>query len=104
MFYWRDWLLVYGLLLRQKCAAAVHAALFIVRYPALMVLLFQLKPVPPIIIAPLVMSGIPWLLAGSHLQQVLADPSAAKPGEFLGLPFKFWGWGLLLSVGVGLLF
>lgn len=89
---------------KNKCTAAVQTALYIVSYPALMVLFFQFKPVSPVIAVPLVMAGIPWLLAGSHLQQVSANPSAAKPGEFLGLPRKLWGWGLLLSVGIGLLF
>ena len=87
-----------------KSTAAVHAALYIVSYPALMALFVQFKPMSPVIAVPLVMAGIPWLLAGSHLQKVSADSSAAKPGELLGLPLKLWGWGLVLSVGVGLLF
>lgn len=89
---------------KSKSSAAVQAALYIVSYPAIIVLFVQLKPVPLVIAIPLVMAGVPWLLAGSHLQKVSADPSAAKPGEFIGLPLKLWGWGLALSIGIGALF
>lgn len=89
---------------KSKSAAAVQAALYIVSYPAVIALLVQLKPIPPVVAVPLIMAGIPWLLAGSHLQKVAADSSAAKPGEFIGLPLKLWGWGLALSIGVGVLF
>ena len=89
---------------KTKSAAAVRVTLYLVSYPVALVLLAQFRPVHPVIAVPLIMAGIPWLLAGSHLQKVVADPSAAKPGEMIGLPLKLWGWGFVLSVGIGLLF
>ena len=89
---------------RTKSAAAIQTALYLVSYPAVLALVFNLKPMHPVIAVPLVIAGIPWLLAGVHLQKVIADPSWAKSGEFVGLPLKFWAWGLVLSVGVGALF
>ena len=86
---------------RNKSSAAVQAALYLVSYPAALALLFVHRPVHATIAVPLIMAGIPWLLAGSHLQKVVADPSAATPGTFVGLPLSLWGWGLALSIGVG---
>ena len=88
---------------RNKSKDAIQTATFIVVYPIALVVLFQLKPMPPVIALPLVMCGIPWLGAGSHLKKVTADPSATRPGDFIGLPYKFWGWGLFLSVAIGVL-
>ena len=89
---------------KNKSAAAIQAALFVVSYPAAMILLFQFKPVPPVIVTPMIMMGVPWLMMGVTLQKLLAEPSAAKPGELLGFPLNFWGWGLAISIVVGVLF
>src|SRR5690348_8723281 len=86
---------------RKKSIAAIQAALFLVSYPAIMALVLNFKPLHPAVAVPLVMLSVPWLFAGIHLQKVVADPSTAKPNEFVGFPLKFWAWGLALSVGVG---
>jgi hypothetical protein len=67
---------------------------YILCYPMAMFLAFQNKPVPAAIITPLIMAGVPWLLAEVHLDKVLKDPEASKPGEFIGLPGSYWPFGL----------
>mgnify|MGYP003628452207 CR=1 FL=1 len=88
---------------RNHSTDATITALFIVSYPMVMIFAFQFKPLPSILVMPLIVSGIPWLLAGIHLNKILKDPSQSRLGEFVGFSAKYWGWLLGVSVLIPIL-
>jgi hypothetical protein len=88
---------------KDKSKDATQTALYLLFYPAVVTFVVASKPVPAFVASPLVLAGVPWLLAGIHLSKVIKNPAATKPGEFIGLPVKFWLWGLAISVAIPLL-
>lgn len=88
---------------RERSTDATQTAAYIISYPVAVLGALEAKPLPMVMATVLVMAGIPWLMAGLHLAKILKDPSQSKPGTFAGLPGKLWGWGIVLSVGVGLI-
>jgi len=89
---------------KETSADAKQTAAYIVGYPIVVVLALEERPFPMIAATILIMAGLPWLLAGIHLSKVLKEPSTSKPGEFIGLPAKFWLWGIGLSAAIPLVF
>jgi hypothetical protein len=79
---------------------AKQTAAYIVGYPFAFVLALEEKPLPFFVATLLVMAGLPWLMAGLHLSKILKDPSASKPGTFVGLPANLWWWGVGLSLAI----
>lgn len=88
---------------KERSTDAMQTAAYIVAYPIAVLVALEAKPLPAVAATVLVMAGIPWLMAGVHLAKILKDPSQSTPGTFAGLPAKLWVWGIVLSVGVGLI-
>ena len=99
--------LVYGLYqfirAEKKTRDAVQTTAYIVLYPIVVYLLWRTGSVPAWVAAPVVMAGLPWIVAGIHLNEIVKDPDIAKDNEFVGFPYGFWIWGGLLAVIVGLI-
>lgn len=99
--------LVYGLYqfarAAEKSRDAVQTTVYIILYPVVAYLLWHWRPMPAWVVAPVVMAGIPWLVAGIHLNEIVKDPSLAKEHEIVGFPRGFWIWGMALAVIIGLL-
>jgi len=99
--------LIYGLYqfirAQTKTRDAVQTTAYIVLYPIVVYLLWRTGPVPAWVAAPVVMAGLPWIVAGIHLNEIVKDPAIAKDNEFVGFPYGFWIWGGVLAVIVGLI-
>lgn len=98
---------VYGLYqfvrAEEKTRDAMQTTAYIVLYPIVVYLLWRGGPVPAWVTAPVVMAGLPWIVAGIHLNEIVKDPAIAKPNEFVGFPYRFWIWGGVLAVVVGVI-
>ncbi|NKN31725.1 hypothetical protein [Marichromatium bheemlicum] len=83
--------------------ARVSAAYFVLWPMAAVSLLLQ-APVPGVIALPMTLGFLPWFLAGPHLWGRLRRGVPAAPATFIGLSHRVWGWGILLSMLLGLFF
>lgn len=90
--------------MHDKTLDAKLTALYLVLWPALLVLLYINQPLPLWIGVPVMFGFIPWFLAGPHLWQILQDPSRSLPNEIVGIPIGYWKWGSIGAVLLGLLF
>jgi hypothetical protein len=85
---------------KNKSTEAKLTVAYILGYPLLVIYLFSASPIPAAILFPAAMGALPWFLASFHLRKILAVPGyQANPGEFIGVPIKYW-----LRGGIGAFF
>lgn len=87
----------------EKSRAAIQATVYIIAYPAMALAAWLAGPLPAWITAPLVLAGLPWIVAGVYLNEIVKDPSIAREDQFVGFPYGFWIWGGVLAVLIGYL-
>jgi len=99
--------LVYGVYqfvrAEKKTPEAMQTTAYIVLYPVVVYMMWRTGYGPPWLVAPVATAGIPWIVAGIHLNEIVKDPTLVRDNEFVGFPFGFWIWGGLLSLAAGLL-
>jgi hypothetical protein len=88
---------------REKTREAVQTTFYIVLYPVVVYFVFREGPTPAWLAAPVVVAGLPWLVAGIHLNEIVKDPTLVRRNEFVGFPHRFWIWGGILSAALGAL-
>lgn len=86
-----------------KTRQAIETTAYIILYPAVVYVAWRSGPAPAWIVAPLILAGLPWIVAGIHLNEIVKDPGLARDNEFVGFPRGFWIWGGALAVLIGLL-
>lgn len=85
----------------EKSRAAIQATVYIIAYPAVALAAWAAGPLPAWITAPLVLAGLPWIVAGIYLNEIVNDPSIVRENQFVGFPYRFWVWGGVLAVLIG---
>lgn len=88
----------------EKSRDAIQTTAYIIVYPVVVYLAWRSGSVPSWLAWPVVVAGLPWIVAGIHLNEIVKDPTVVKDNEFVGFPYRFWIWGGVLSVALGLLF
>ena len=88
----------------DKTTDAKLTAGYFLFWPVLMFLTYINQPLPLWVSVPVFFGFIPWFLSGPHLWAVLQDPTASKPGEWVGIPSGYWKWGGIGAVLLGVLF
>lgn len=86
----------------EKTIDAAQTAVYVVIYPFFVYVIWRAWPVPLWLLLPVVVAGIPWLVAGIHLNEIVKDPTLIRDDQFVGFPYTFWLWGVVLSVALGL--
>jgi hypothetical protein len=81
---------------KNKSTEAKLTVAYIVGYPLLLVYLALNTPLSAAILFPVAMGGLPWLFAGTHLRKIIAEGYRRNPGEFIGIPLRYW-----LGIGIG---
>lgn len=89
---------------KEKTREASQATTYIVLYPVIVYFVFRGEATPAWLAAPVILAGLPWLVAGIHLNEIVKDPTLVRSNEFVGFPYRFWIWGGVLSAGLGALF
>lgn len=87
----------------EKSRAAVQATVYIIAYPAVALAAWLAGPLPAWITAPLVLAGLPWIVAGIYLNEIVKNPGIVRENHFVGFPYRFWVWGGALAVLLGYL-
>jgi hypothetical protein len=88
---------------RERSRAAVQATVYIVAYPLVVLVAWLAWPLPAWITAPLALAGLPWIVSGIYLNEIVKDPTVARDDQFVGFPYGFWIWGGAVAVLVGYL-
>jgi len=78
------------------------SAAYLLLWPVVSLMLYFNDPVPLWLVIPATLGAIPWLLSGPHLWAIFNDPAAARPGQTIGLPNRYWLWGSLAAVAAGI--
>lgn len=86
----------------SKSREAVQTTVYIILYPVAAYAAWVNKP-PAWLAVPVIAAGLPWLVAGIHLNEIVKDPGLARSDQFVGFPYRFWLWGGALSVLLGVL-
>ncbi|AHF04490.1 hypothetical protein MARPU_12020 [Marichromatium purpuratum 984] len=80
------------------------SAAYFVFWPVAAISLLLQAPVPGVIALPALLGFLPWFLSGPYLWARLRRGAPAMPEAFIGIAFRVWGWGILLSMLLGLFF
>lgn len=89
---------------REKTPEALQTTAYIVMYPVVVYFVFRDGPTPAWLAWPVIVAGLPWLVAGIHLNEIVKDPTLVRDNEFVGFPRGFWLWGVALSAVFGAFF
>lgn len=99
--------LVYGIFqfvrAEKRTWEAAQTIIYIVVYPVVVYLAWLARPLPAWVVMPIVVAGLPWVVAGIHLNEIVKDPSVAKDNELVGFSYRFWIWGGAVAVVLGLI-
>lgn len=88
----------------DRSTDAKLTAAYILGWPALAVILYLNEPVPLWVAVPVMFGFIPWVMAGPHLSDIVADPRRSDPNEVIGIPKPYWIWGGIGAILLGIVF
>lgn len=78
-------------------------AAYLLLWPVLALILYFNDPAPLWLVVPATVGLLPWLLSGPHLWAVFKDPARSQPKRTIGIPNRYWLWGSLATVALGIL-